>query len=238
MKNLFHAVFLMLSFELLSLDLYELDPDENYLESGASLMELDVGLHNLEEGSSGKTILVGVHGGDSRGFEWIYPLQTLDNQDVQTYFFRWDTTKCPSEGAEILSSELKALLSPTKKPIVLVGHSLGGVLVSQLVDSWNLQNISIHAVAAPLNAEEFFKYCEYSVPTKVSAQVSFTQWRTQKDLDNAFNSYPYDPQVIPIFAGMQVIDLPRTYRGRRLGHLWALSWTADYIKGNQEENDF
>ena len=84
MKNLFHAVFLMLSFELLSLDLYELDPDENYLESGASLMELDVGLHNLEEGSSGKTILVGVHGGDSRGFEWIYPLQTLDNQDVQT----------------------------------------------------------------------------------------------------------------------------------------------------------
>ena len=92
--------------------------------------------------------------------------------------------------------------------------------------------------AAPLNAEEFFKYCEYSVPTKTGTKVSFTQWRTQKDLDNAFNSYQYDPQVIPIFAGMQVIDLPRTYRGKRLGHLWALSWTADYIQGNQEENDF
>ena len=218
MKVYLLLTFTLFSFNLISQNLYELDPNNNYLDSGKKLMNLDFGLHNLEQSSKNTEILIGIHGGDSRGFEWIYPLQTLDNQDVQTYFFRWDTTKCPSEGAEILSSELKALLSKTRKPIVLVGHSLGGVLVSQLVDSWNLQNISIHAVAAPLNAEEFFKYCEYSVPTKVSAQVSFTQWRTQKDLDNAFNSYPYDPQVIPIFAGMQVIDLPRTYRGKRLGH--------------------
>ena len=41
MKNLFHAAFLMLSFELFSLDLYELDPDENYLEFGGRKFRKD-----------------------------------------------------------------------------------------------------------------------------------------------------------------------------------------------------
>ena len=47
-----------------------------------------------------------------------------------------------------------------------------------------------------------------------------------RDRDNAFNSYDYDPQIID-FAESSVVRLPSEYNGRRLGHLWSISWVAD-----------
>ena len=70
---------LIIPLELLSLNLYELDPNKEYLKSGQKLMDLDFGLHDLEANQTSKEILISIHGRDSRGFEWIYPLQTIDN---------------------------------------------------------------------------------------------------------------------------------------------------------------
>ena len=212
--------------ELLSLNLYDLDPNKEYLKSGQRLMDLNFGLHDLEANQTGKEILISIHGRDSRGFEWIYPLQTIDNEVTKTYFFRWDTTKCPQETIPILVKEISAMKDIKK--ITILGHSYGGILSSLLLNEIEAIETEIHVIAAPLGSSDLKKYCGYKHPTSKNNNVSYYQWRTIKKLDYAFNSFDYDPQLID-FKESSVVRLPRQYRGKRLGHLWSISWVADNI---------
>ena len=224
----FYLLFALLvtPLELLSLNLYELDPNKEYLRSGQKLMNLDFGLHDLEANQAGKEILIGIHGRDSRGFEWIYPLQTIDNEVTKTYFFRWDTTKCPQKTISILMKEISAMKDIEK--ITILGHSYGGILSSLLLNEIEAIETEIHVIAAPLGSSDLKKYCSYEHPTSKNNNVSYFQWRTIKKLDYAFNSFDYDPQLID-FKESSVVRLPRQYRGKRLGHLWSISWVADNI---------
>ena len=217
---------LIIPLELLSLNLYELDPNKEYLKSGQKLMDLDFGLHDLEANSIGKEILISIHGRDSRGFEWIYPLQTIDNEVTKTYFFRWDTTKCPQKTIPILMKEISAMKDIEK--ITILGHSYGGILSSLLLNEIEAIETEIHVIAAPLGSSDLKKYCGYKHPTSKNNNVSYYQWRTIKKLDYAFSSFDYDPQLID-FKESSVVRLPRQYRGKRLGHLWSISWVADNI---------
>ena len=217
---------LIIPLELLSLNLYELDPNKEYLKSGQKLMDLDFGLHDLEVNSTGKEILISIHGRDSRGFEWIYPLQTIDNEVTKTYFFRWDTTKCPQKTIPILMKEISAMKDIKK--ITILGHSYGGILSSLLLNEIEAIETEIHVIAAPLGSSDLKKYCGYKHPTSKNNNVSYYQWRTVKKLDYAFNSFDYDPQLID-FKESSVVRLPSQYRGKRLGHLWSISWVADNI---------
>ena len=217
---------LIIPLELLSLNLYELDPNKEYLKSGQKLMDLDFGLHDLEANQTGKEILISIHGRDSRGFEWIYPLQTIDNEVTKTYFFRWDTTKCPQKTIPILMKEISAMKDIEK--ITILGHSYGGILSSLLLNEIEAIETEIHVIAAPLGSSDLKKYCGYKHPTSKNNNVSYYQWRTVKKLDYAFNSFDYDPQLID-FKESSVVRLPREYRGKRLGHLWSISWVADNI---------
>ena len=226
MKLYLLFAFLIIPLELLSLNLYELDPNKKYLESGQKLMDLDFGLHDLEANSKGKEILISIHGRDSRGFEWIYPLQTIDNEVTKTYFFRWDTTKCPQKTIPILMKEISAMKDIKK--ITILGHSYGGILSSLLLNDIEGIETEIHVIAAPLGSSDLKKYCEYKHPTSKNNNVSYYQWRTVKKLDYAFNSFDYDPQLID-FKESSVVRLPSQYRGKRLGHLWSISWVADNI---------
>jgi hypothetical protein len=224
----FHLLFALLitPLELLSLNLYELDPNKEYLKSGQKLMDLDFGLHDLETNQIGKEILISIHGRDSRGFEWIYPLQTIDNEVTKTYFFRWDTTKCPQKTIPILMKEISAMKDIEK--ITILGHSYGGILSSLLLNEIEAIETEIHVIAAPLGSSDLKKYCGYKHPTSKNNNISYFQWRTIKKLDYAFNSFDYDPQLID-FKESSVVRLPRQYRGKRLGHLWSISWVADNI---------
>jgi hypothetical protein len=224
----FHLLFALLitPLELLSLNLYELDPNKEYLKSGQKLMDLDFGLHDLETNQIGKEILISIHGRDSRGFEWIYPLQTIDNEVTKTYFFRWDTTKCPQKTIPILMKEISAMKDIEK--ITILGHSYGGILSSLLLNEIEAIETEIHVIAAPLGSSDLKKYCGYKHPTSKNNNISYYQWRTIKKLDYAFNSFDYDPQLID-FKESSVVRLPRQYRGKRLGHLWSISWVADNI---------
>ena len=224
----FYLLFTLLvtPLELLSLNLYELDPKKEYLKSGQKLMDLDFGLHDLEANQIGKEILISIHGRDSRGFEWIYPLQTIDNEVTKTYFFRWDTTKCPQETIPILVKEISAMKDIEK--ITILGHSYGGILSSLLLNKIESIETEIHVIAAPLGSGDLKKYCGYEHPISKNNNVSYYQWRTIKKLDYAFNSFNYDPQSID-FKESSVVRLPRQYRGKRLGHLWSISWVADNI---------
>jgi len=224
----FYLLFALLitPLELLSLNLYDLDPNKEYLKSGQRLMDLDVGLHDLEANQTGKEILISIHGRDSRGFEWIYPLQTIDNEVTKTYFFRWDTTKCPQETIPILVKEISAMKDIKK--ITILGHSYGGILSSLLLNEIEAIETEIHVIAAPLGSSDLKKYCGYKHPASKNNNVSYYQWRTVKKLDYAFNSFDYDPQLID-FKESNVVRLPSQYRGKRLGHLWSISWVADNI---------
>ena len=224
----FYLLFALLTIplELLSLNLYELDPNKEYLKSGQKLMDLDFGLHDLEANQTGKEILISIHGRDSRGFEWIYPLQTIDNEVTKTYFFRWDTTKCPQKTIPILMKEISAMKDIEK--ITILGHSYGGILSSLLLNEIEAIETEIHVIAAPLGSSDLKKYCGFKHPTSKNDNVSYYQWRTVKKLDYAFNSFDYDPQLID-FKESSVVRLPSQYRGKRLGHLWSISWVADNI---------
>ena len=217
---------LIIPLELPSLHLYELDPNKEYLKSGQKLMDLDFGLHDLEANQAGKQILISIHGRDSRGFEWIYPLQTIDNEVTKTYFFRWDTTKCPQKTIPILMKEISAMKDIEK--ITILGHSYGGILSSLLLNEIEAIETEIHVIAAPLGSSDLKKYCGYKHPTSKNNNVSYYQWRTIKKLDYAFNGFDYDPQLID-FKESSVVRLPGKYRGKRLGHLWSISWVADNI---------
>ena len=217
---------LIIPLELPSLHLYELDPNKEYLKSGQKLMDLGFGLHDLEANQIGKEILISIHGRDSRGFEWIYPLQTIDNEVTKTYFFRWDTTKCPQKTIPILMEEISRMKDIKK--ITILGHSYGGILSSLLLNKIEAIETDIHVIAAPLGSSDLKKYCGYKHPTSKNNNVSYYQWRTIKKLDYAFNGFDYDPQLID-FKESSVVRLPSQYRGKRLGHLWSISWVADNI---------
>ena len=224
-------VFLLLtvlfsSLNLISLNLYDLDYETEFLESGKRLMNLDFGIHDLEPNQEAKAIIIAIHGRDSRGFEWIYPLQTIDNELTKTYFFRWDTTKCPQKTIPNLLKEISAMKDIEK--ITVLGHSYGGIVSSLLLNEIEGIETEIHVIAAPLASSDLKKYCGYIHPTTKNKNVSYFQWRTIKKLDNAFNSLDYDPQLIN-FKETSVVLLPNQYKGKRLGHLWSISWVADNI---------
>ena len=144
---------------LISLDLYELDFKDDYLNSGRKLMNLEFGLHDLEPNSSSKEILIGIHGGDSRGFEWSYPLQKIDNESINTYLFRWDTSKCAEESIKLFLEAIKEEGDIEK--ITIIGHSYGGVFSSLLLNKIDDIETEIHVVAAPLGSDDLKKYCDY-----------------------------------------------------------------------------
>ena len=84
----------------------------------------------------------------------------------------------------------------------------------------------IHTVAAPLAGRG--SGCANTLPRLLPSNIEVTQWRTIQALDNAFKDWPTDPQIAEI-PGSLVARLPETYRGRRLGHNWSISWVADNI---------
>ncbi len=66
--------------------LSDLDAEVEFIESGKDLMGLEFGLHPLEVETKKETqVVIAVHGRNSNGYEWVYPLKTIDNQDRPLY---------------------------------------------------------------------------------------------------------------------------------------------------------
>ena len=209
-----------------------LDPGEGYKESGARLIRLDFGLNPLERfNGKEKILLISVHGSQSEGYEWIYPLQTLDTEKSATFFYRWKDNKCYLSSAEKLNSYLSRAIKnfPDLEKVVLIGHSYGGVLVTSMVENWNnYLPTDIHSVAGPIGSEFNRGGCKYTPPKLTSDKAVFYQWKTQHHLDAAFKRLKNDPQNLAL-TGSVVTRLPESYRGRRLGHNWSISWVADEL---------
>ncbi len=50
-------------------------------------MRLEHGLYALEEKPSNEgSLIIAIHGSRSRGYEWVYPLKTIDTRNHDVYF--------------------------------------------------------------------------------------------------------------------------------------------------------
>ena len=214
-----------------TLDTFEAEKD--VFESGKSLISLPFDLHDLEEVTVDQNILlIGVHGSNSRGYEWIYPLQRLNNDGNMVSFFRWDDDACPNPSMSSLLSLIKDKFNnnPNLNNVILLGHSYGGLLAVAFAKAWDMDvPLQIHSIAAPLKGMGIINsICDFELPDIVENNIELHQWRTIKELDGAFSDLDYDPQVMKILKS-KVTRLPETYKGNKLGHNWSISWVADEI---------
>ena len=198
---------------------------------GKRLIDLPFGLNALElSEDEAQEVFIAVHGGSSEGYEWIYPIKTIDTKQKQMHFYRWPDNGCFQSSAEELASEINNLLSQNSsyKKVTLMGHSYGGILVANVLKHWNADTpIEVHVVASPLLGMPMLtKICGYEPITMLPKNSSLFEWRTQHQLDSAFKDLLEDPQQINI-KGSLVTVLPDTYKGNRLGHNWSISWVAD-----------
>ena len=198
---------------------------------GKRLIDLPFGLNALElSEDEAQEVFIAVHGGSSEGYEWIYPIKTIDTKQKHMYFYRWPDNGCFQSSAEELASEINNLLSQNSsyKKVTLMGHSYGGLLVAHVLKHWNAHTpVEVHIVASPLLGMSMLtKICGYEPITILPKNSSLFEWRTQHQLDSAFKDLLEDPQQINI-KGSLVTVLPDTYKGNRLGHNWSISWVAD-----------
>ena len=201
---------------------------------GARLIELPMGIQSLESNlQNANQITIAVHGGSSEGYEWVYPLKTLDTPTNEMYFYRWPDHGCYKESGDRLIVELENLLSQNRhiQTVTLMGHSYGGILVSHLLNNWkNLVRLDAHIIASPLQGmASLNSLCGYQPTIQLQPMVNLYEWRTQQHLDSAFKDLPENPQNI-VIEGSMVTVLPDTYNGHRLGHNWSISWVADNIQ--------
>ena len=207
--------------------------NDDVFTSGESLTSLAFGLHDLEAITADqRTLLIGVHGSNSRGYEWVYPLQVLDKDTNLISFFRWNDKGCPEPSATLLLEIIKSKIdhNPNFERVVLLGHSYGGLLVTAFSGAWDIElPLEIHSIASPLKGMRgLSSICEYQPPDSLPAEMKLHQWRTIQELDGAFKDLDYDPQVVEI-KNSTVTRLPETYKGNKLGHNWSISWVADEI---------
>jgi pimeloyl-ACP methyl ester carboxylesterase len=202
--------------------------------AGRRLMSLPGGLSRIDRAGE-RTLLIAVHGYRSEGYEWVEPLKTLDDADNEVHFYRWDWTRCPSDVAAGLSRAISDRLEaePLLERVILLGHSLGGLVVAELAYGWQgAAPLEAHVIAAPLQMAGADPRCPGPplAGRSLAPQSGLVQWRTRQELDGAFRRFGRDPQQVDL-PGSPVTLLPETYRGRRLGHNWSVSWVAETLSG-------
>lgn len=207
--------------------------DVSVQKLGQGLIDLPYGLNALESGlSESEEILIAVHGSRSQGYEWVYPLKSIDSLKKEMYFYRWPDQGCFEEPAEKLIKDISNILleNPSLNKVILIGHSYGGILVSDVLKKWaNKIPVEAHIIASPLAGSDLLiNSCNYYPIKKIKANSALFEWRTQHQLDSAFKDISPNPQDIPI-SGSSITILPDTYKGNRLGHNWSISWVADEV---------
>jgi len=247
-KSFLKIFLILLPYLLLSDDskFLQLDSDklilgEKLKESGEKLISLPFGLTLIKNNSilnkNNNTIIINVHGTRSKGYEWVSSLKKLSNKYNNTFFYRHDWNICPDSSALILSNHLLDVFSNFQNAdsLVVFGHSSGGIVIAFLASKLHLNiPININTIASPLTGYgKLASKCELDITRdgyikypSWDKNIFFHQWRTQFEIDNAFNKMDYDPQDLMI-NNSEVTRLPSTINGRRLGHNWSITWVID-----------
>ena len=94
------------------IQLIDFSDDISVKKLGQRLIDLPYGLNALEPSEEeAQEIFIAVHGGSSEGYEWVYPIKTIDTKQKHMYFYRWPDNGCFQSSAEALENKIKTLLS-------------------------------------------------------------------------------------------------------------------------------
>ncbi|GIS26728.1 MAG: hypothetical protein CM15mP127_11010 [Gammaproteobacteria bacterium] len=76
----------------------------------------------------------------SLGYEWVYPLSTLDSPSNLVTYFKWSplVLNCLAEDTEFLIDFLETQ-GQSYETITILGHSLGGVLLGKVLEECKYQ---------------------------------------------------------------------------------------------------
>ena len=153
-------------------NLEQLKSTQDVFDAGLKLMAMPNGLHDLEiSDDNQKTLFISVHGNSSRGYEWIYPLQVINNEINLITFFRWDDSSCVNPSVKSLDDLIRDKLSKNKniQKVILFGHSYGGLLVTSFMEQWTGDlPLEVHTIAAPLKGlGSLSAVCNYRAPEQV-----------------------------------------------------------------------
>ena len=244
-SNLFGAQALILTLMMLStlkiqaFDINRFD-QSNAFALGEDLVAMPFGMQLLEANNAkANELIIGIHGGNSEGYEWIYPLWQLNQEFNQVFFYRWNDKRCANANNAELVNQIDSLLDnyPDVKKIKILSHSYGGThllysldLIDQRIANKNQDlKIEIHFIASLLSPPLLLRLgCQFKTDFKDDYSMDIYNWKTIQEIDGAFRNYRKDPQEVSISSAAQT-RLPEIYNGRKLGHNWSISWVADQI---------
>ncbi len=170
--------------------------------------DLPIGLHLVSPARSGLSkILIAVHDTEWNPGLWVESLKRLHHDTTHQYLLRWDTDQCPGDSGNIILDTVEYLLEQeeTVDQVTLIGHGLGGIVLSQLVDQWKLPiSTDIHLVDAPLGGWENPE-CGDALPKRIPGTVRLFQWRTPSSTESSDSDY--DPPIVDL-KGSLVVTLP------------------------------
>ena len=244
-SNLFGAqalilILIMLStFKIQAFDIDRFD-QSNAFALGEDLAAMPFGMQLLEANNAkANELIIGIHGGNSEGYEWIYPLWQLNQAFNQVFFYRWNDKRCANANNAELVNQIDSLLDNYSgvKKIKILSHSYGGThllysldLIDQRIANKNQDlKIEIHFIASLLSPPLLLRLgCQFKTDFKDEYSMDIYNWKTIQEIDGAFRNYRKDPQEVSISSASQT-RLPEVYNGRKLGHNWSISWVADQI---------
>lgn len=217
-----------------SIDLNDLAEGSEIRASGLRLMEQPAGFIELTNGHArnDSVLIIAVHGYQSSGYEWVTGLKNLGSRYGSLFFYRYDWDRCPGEVAtELAALSQEAKRSGNYQRVLVLGHSYGGMVVTQLASRLGRLQAEIHVIAAPLAGfPGLTDSCgPLDYPTWAGS-IKVIQHRTVKEQDGAFRELDIDPQEIDL-PFEEVNLLPPTMDGHRLGHNWSVSWVLDQLAG-------
>ena len=244
-SNLFGAqalVLILIMLSTLKIEAFDINrfDQSNAFALGENLVAMPFGMQLLEANNAkANELIIGIHGGNSEGYEWIYPLWRLNQEFNQVFFYRWNDKRCANANNANLVSQIDSLLAtyPGLEKIKILSHSYGGThllysldLIEQRIANKNQDlEIEIHFIASLLSPPLLLRLgCQFKTDFKDDYSMDIYNWKTIQEIDGAFRNYRKDPQEVSISSASQT-RLPEIYNGRKLGHNWSISWVADQI---------
>ena len=244
-SNLFGAqalVLILIMLSTLKIEAFDINrfDQSNAFALGENLVAMPFGMQLLEANNAkANELIIGIHGGNSEGYEWIYPLWRLNQEFNQVFFYRWNDKRCANANNANLVNHIDSLLVtyPGLEKIKILSHSYGGThllysldLIEQRIANKNQDlEIEIHFIASLLSPPLLLRLgCQFKTDFKDDYSMDIYNWKTIQEIDGAFRNYRKDPQEVSISSVSQT-RLPEIYNGRKLGHNWSISWVADQI---------
>ena len=235
-------ILILIMLSTLKIQAFDIDrfDQSNAFALGENLVAMPFGMQLLEaNNANADELVIGIHGGNSEGYEWIYPLWQLNQEFNQVFFYRWNDKRCANANNSNLVNQIDSLLYNYSKvkEIKILSHSYGGThllysldLIEERIASKNQDlKIEIHFIASLLSPPLLLRLgCQFKTDFKDDYSMDIFNWKTIQEIDGAFRNYRKDPQEVSISSASQT-RLPEIYNGRKLGHNWSISWVADQI---------